>query len=516
MARQPAFRKISGIKNSADFDQAAGSKSRSIIEQKSKASGGKSGGGGGGIMGKVMGGLASHETGDMVDSGGAANPEGDPLMVPGRESQSALHTTAAGPAYTPGSLMGILTGNKTGEQNPGFNPEKPIGGENVPYKETTGLGGWFKRIAGDKSNQLNAEAQGQQATEWKSEEAAKKREAREDARDMNKFNQQLARDTNADEERRVEREADMKMRAEDRDATQRRWAADTMGQIGRDEQADIDRNLARAATKEQNDRMYNLANNADTRAAAKLTAEQTAEANKINYHTDKDGNAFATKGGTLYQYTKPQRPFGTPGSKNFIPGVMGGWQPVNLGGAPGAGMSAGGGDPQVDPATGKPHGGGGRNPAGFMQSGNSIAIPNAMEVKLPIQKGSLNSDGLLETPAESTEPPFGPPQLMDQYNMRAKELTSSGGAMPTESAMYPLSGPLNRKIASYLNVQPEQVGASRFSRTPESVVSRDQDKYLTEFGQLPLENQEDAVNQALIESYKNPKARKPAFGWQYQ
>lgn len=526
MAKQPAFRKIQGIKDSANFDQAAGSKTRSIIEQRSRSKhGSDDGGGGGGLLGKVMGGLASHETGTMVDSGGAANVEGDPLMVPAKESQSALHTTAAGPSYTPGSLMDIITRNKTGEQNPGFNPEKPIGGDNVPYKETTGAGGWFKRVFGDKSNQLNAEAQSQQAANWRAEKALKDQQAREDARDMNKFNQQLAIQTNSDQARSDERAADRAARKEEQDEDRRRWAATETSNIYERENAEIARNAAAAAAKEQNDRMYNLHKAANDLAKTKLTNEQQEAANRVDVREGKDGTLTFVKGGNIYQYQNPQAP------TKFAPGRVGGIRRVSLDGS--SLPASGANDPQVDPATGKPIGAA-RSPA-FMGGGNATTSQDEPEIHSPMGAvmaggwnslvgkvlgirgggGSMGVDGLSANPSAEGEVPFGPPQLMDQYWMRAKELIRSSRETP-ETAMYPLSGPLNRRIAAYLNVQPEQVGASRFSRTPERVVERDQDKYLTEFGQINPDYQKYAVDQALRESYKNPKAQRPAFGWQYE
>lgn len=125
---------------------------------------------------------ATRQIGGMAD--GVDGP-------PQEQRQAPLRATAAGPAYTAGSLMDILTRNKTGETNPAFDPNKPIGGDNVPYKETTGIGGWFARLAGNKANQLNAEAQARQGEEWKAEDAEVRKARREADRDA-------ARDAAAD------------------------------------------------------------------------------------------------------------------------------------------------------------------------------------------------------------------------------------------------------------------------------------------------------------------------------
>jgi hypothetical protein len=62
--------------------------------------------------------------------------------------------------------------------NEAFDPSKAIGGENVPYQESTGIGGFFRRMLGDESNRMNIEAQQAQGAEWRAEAAEQKKEER--------------------------------------------------------------------------------------------------------------------------------------------------------------------------------------------------------------------------------------------------------------------------------------------------------------------------------------------------
>ena len=61
--------------------------------------------------------------------------------------------------------------------NKAFDPSKAIGGENVPYQESKGIGGFFRRLLGDESNRMNIEAQQAQGAEWRAEAKAAKERA---------------------------------------------------------------------------------------------------------------------------------------------------------------------------------------------------------------------------------------------------------------------------------------------------------------------------------------------------
>jgi len=62
--------------------------------------------------------------------------------------------------------------------NKSFDPSKAIGGENVPFQESKGVGGFFRRMLGDESNQQNIAAQQAQGAEWRAEAAEQKKEER--------------------------------------------------------------------------------------------------------------------------------------------------------------------------------------------------------------------------------------------------------------------------------------------------------------------------------------------------
>jgi hypothetical protein len=62
--------------------------------------------------------------------------------------------------------------------NEAFDPSKAIGGENVPYQESKGIGGFFRRMLGDESNRMNIEAQQAQGAEWRAEAAEQQKEER--------------------------------------------------------------------------------------------------------------------------------------------------------------------------------------------------------------------------------------------------------------------------------------------------------------------------------------------------
>ena len=62
--------------------------------------------------------------------------------------------------------------------NKAYDPSKAIGGENVPYQESKGIGGFFRRLLGDESNRMNIEAQQAQGAEWREAEKETQKEER--------------------------------------------------------------------------------------------------------------------------------------------------------------------------------------------------------------------------------------------------------------------------------------------------------------------------------------------------
>lgn len=250
-------------------------------------SGGKSGGGG--LVKNLLGAGASvpatREIGGMAEGNGDQGP-------PQLERQGALRATAAGPAYTPGSLMGIITGGVTGDANEAFDASKPIGGANVPYKETTGLGGWFQRLAGNKANQLNAAAQAEQGAEWRSEAAENRAAQREDAR----F-------TRAEEAATRRFEQARRAQVEDRDLTmeqQRIRDAQRWMETDADrEQAMIDKSIDRAAREQarKDEAAYRTKQLELAARELELKGRPTPEKMSV---TDIGGIPYVTQGNQLY------------------------------------------------------------------------------------------------------------------------------------------------------------------------------------------------------------------------
>lgn len=62
--------------------------------------------------------------------------------------------------------------------NKAFDPSKAIGGENVPFQESKGVGGFLRRMLGDESNQKNIEYQQAQGAEWRQDAKEQKAEDR--------------------------------------------------------------------------------------------------------------------------------------------------------------------------------------------------------------------------------------------------------------------------------------------------------------------------------------------------
>jgi hypothetical protein len=103
--------------------------------------------------------------------------------------------------------------------NKSFDPSKAIGGENVPYQESKGVGGFLRRMLGDESNKQNIEAQQVQGAKWEAEAARTKERAERkqdlleeiDAREKGtnkRFDTTEARLTKSDETAARERQLD--------------------------------------------------------------------------------------------------------------------------------------------------------------------------------------------------------------------------------------------------------------------------------------------------------------------
>jgi hypothetical protein len=98
------------------------------------------------------------------------------------KDQPAITAQGRSPRYDADSIMGVISSLRSpGEANTAYDPSKPVGGENVPYKPTTGIGGVLSRFFGNQANEMNVAAQEQQAAEKIAEEAtAKERQAKKE------------------------------------------------------------------------------------------------------------------------------------------------------------------------------------------------------------------------------------------------------------------------------------------------------------------------------------------------
>lgn len=93
-------------------------------------------------------------------------------MLPLAAGQAPIAQQGRSPNYDAGSIMGLISSLRSpGEVNPAFDPNAPVGGENVPYKGTSGAGGLFSRIFGNRANEMNVEAQQTQAAEMRDKAA---------------------------------------------------------------------------------------------------------------------------------------------------------------------------------------------------------------------------------------------------------------------------------------------------------------------------------------------------------
>lgn len=121
--------------------------------------------------------MVQNLVGDKTDKKEAA-------MLPLAAGQAPIAQQGRSPNYDAGSIMGLISSLRSpGEVNPAFDPNKPVGGENVPYKGTSGAGGLFSRIFGNRANELNIEAQQTQAAEMR-DKAAREEERQAKREDL--------------------------------------------------------------------------------------------------------------------------------------------------------------------------------------------------------------------------------------------------------------------------------------------------------------------------------------------
>ena len=140
--------------------------------------------------------------------------------------------------------------------NKAFDPSKAIGGENVPYQESTGVGGFFRRLLGDESNRMNIEAQQAQGAEWRAEAKAEK--------------ERQAKKEDLADEIRLRMEADRTLKKEDREFTAEQNKA--MREFTAS-QNNLDRTLRQGESQADRDTRVALAEKENNAAWRRLEAE---------------------------------------------------------------------------------------------------------------------------------------------------------------------------------------------------------------------------------------------------
>jgi len=137
------------------------------------------------LMGKPAAGgapLASRpiEGGPALPANKAYNPiidaeSGEDPNAPRVETQQPIENRGVDPRYMiqGGGPRIDLSGLVPERANPNYDPNKAIGGENVPYKPS----GFFLSFLGDPANRKNIEAQQAQGAEWRAEAKAEKERA---------------------------------------------------------------------------------------------------------------------------------------------------------------------------------------------------------------------------------------------------------------------------------------------------------------------------------------------------
>jgi hypothetical protein len=110
-----------------------------------------------------------------------------------RETQQVIPNQTSAPTFKIGNEanghigIGDILSSRA---NPTFDPTKAIGGDNVPMKPTSGLGGWFRSAFGDKANEQNLAAQQAQGQQWANDAKENKAEASAMARENRVFDRQ--------------------------------------------------------------------------------------------------------------------------------------------------------------------------------------------------------------------------------------------------------------------------------------------------------------------------------------
>lgn len=441
------------------------------------------------------------------------------------KDQPAITAQGRSPRYDADSIMGVISSLRSpGEANTAYDPSKPVGGENVPYKPTTGIGGVLSRFFGNQANEMNVAAQEQQAAE----KLAKDTKEAERLAGIETYRTQRTIDKEIDDARDDKRNAQAITMFDKAQAAQRevlKLQNDYAKANTAEEQQNI---LARMGVAHNN--AMALQTNALASTEKNLGLQQNFQTKLANFNAQMQGwqdankitnmgDGFFARGGEVYGLNK-----GTPDIGN-IKGTPPGVTPPLMGpraqGAQVPQMDVSGTAPSMSAVT--PARSAAVRPAPERGSLFDVLSGNAPE-EAPVAEETPSTEpspfvarpeGVPdEEPLPANTPRFGP-FLMEEYNKRAKELAKSSSSRP--NATDPLMLPMYENIAGALGVGSEGVGASRQVRRPASaVIERDLGSYLPKFGKLPPEQQNAAVIDALNKSMKQPRYRTfPNYEYNY-
>ena len=413
--------------------------------------------------------------------------------------------------------------------NKAYDPSKAIGGENVPYQESKGIGGFFRRLLGDESNRMNIEAQQAQGAEWKAEAASEK----ERLAGIETYRTQRGIDKELEDARDDKRNAQAitmfdKAQAAQKELLQLQQAF-TKAQSAEERTAILDR------IGKQHTNALDLQTRALAASEKNLGLQQAFQSRMANFNAQLDdyanknkiaplGNGFFSRGGEVYGLTPGSPGFGNmPGTDPSVTAPLTG--PIGKG-AQLPQMDVGGTAPTMGTQRGvttQPRSSGGR--LFDILEGNETPMEPEATPATTSPVAAVDQSTLGPTPAipgasmpreeaPTNAPRFGP-FLMEEFQKRAKTLAKDARSRP--NAADPLMLPMFENIAKSLGIGSEGVGASRQVRRPASaVVERDLGSYLPKFGQLPQEEQNTAVLDALNKSMRQPRYRTfPNFEYNY-
>lgn len=315
---------------------------------------------------------------------------------PQQETQAPIEATGRNPRFAVGNAangqidLGSLLSART---NASYDPTKAIGGENVPFKETTGVGGFFRRMFGDDANEKNLTAQAQQGAEWKADEASAKALAAEDARWQKRFDAESGfKSTEAEKERNARAtlsQAELAAQKERFDAEQNARTLDRLARGRMSEADDIRADEQLKAQREYQNSMLNL-----EREKLNAKPKQTP-----HVQFDKDsGTAIIATPDSVQMYEPPRLPMGK------IPGRVGGMRTIWPAAAQASGVpTAQPGEAPVNPVTGQPIG---EAPARPEQAPvTSARRPSYLMGALENVAGALGLDDIsLPTPSLTASP----------------------------------------------------------------------------------------------------------------